>query len=68
MISGLRSNAAQVAYANSNLETKESVKNSVNVSKQGDTSRVEELKEAINSGKYRVDLKLLSEKIADELL
>ena len=41
---------------------------SMNITKQGDTSKVEQLKEAINSGEYRIDLQALSQKIADELL
>ena len=54
----------------SNFNDNKDVKNrtSVNISKQGDTSRVEQLKDAIDSGEYRVDLQALSQKIAEELL
>jgi len=54
----------------SNLTDSKDVKSraSMNITKQGDTSKVEQLKEAINSGEYRIDLQSLSQKIADELL
>ena len=54
----------------SNFNDNKDVKNrtSVSISKQGDTSRVEQLKDAIDSGEYRVDLQALSQKIAEELL
>jgi len=38
------------------------------VSKQGDTSKIEQIKESILDGTYKVDLEALSKKIADELL
>ncbi len=38
------------------------------VSKQGDTAKVDSLRESIESGEYKVDLAALSRKIADELL
>jgi len=43
-------------------------KNSINITQQGDTSKVEQLKGAINSGEYQIDLQGLSQKIAEELL
>jgi anti-sigma28 factor (negative regulator of flagellin synthesis) len=54
----------------SNFNDSKNVKNKtgVSISKQGDTSRVEQLKDAIDSGEYRVDLQALSQKIAEELL
>lgn len=69
MISQTNSSALRTAYATAFGETKDA-KQSVgtNVSKQGDTSQIEKIKEAINSGEYRVDLQALSEKIAQELL
>jgi len=56
------------AYANSFGETKESKKATANVTKQGDTSKVEQIKEALESGEYKINLQALSEKIAEELL
>ena len=38
------------------------------VSKQGDMSKVERLKEAVVAGEYKVDLQALSQRIAEELL
>ncbi|MEA2092190.1 MAG: flagellar biosynthesis anti-sigma factor FlgM, partial [Campylobacterota bacterium] len=37
-------------------------------SKQGDTSKVEQVKEALESGEYKINLEALSQKIAEELL
>lgn len=74
MISQTNSAAVRNAYASNLGEAKdvkdakvESAKPTV-VSKQGDTSKVEQIKEALNSGQYKVDLDALSELIADELL
>lgn len=69
MISQLNSAAVRDAYANSLSETKEAQKKeNANISKQGDTSKIEKIKESIESGEYKVNLQALSEKIADELL
>jgi len=38
------------------------------VSKQGDTSKIERLKNALDSGEYKINLQALSERIADDLL
>lgn len=67
------SQASGVAVANtysSNLgESKNVAQNSVtNISKQGDMSRVDKIKESVDTGAYKVDLQSLSEKIAEELL
>lgn len=40
----------------------------LNVSKQGDTSKIEAIKASIEQGDYKVDLQALAEKIADELM
>ncbi len=56
------------AYTQSSLESKESQKGATTISKQGDMSKVEKIKESLQSGEYKVDLQALSEKIADELL
>ncbi len=69
MISQTNSSAIRTAYASNFGEAKDTkeVKQTV-ISSQGDTSRVEQIKEALNSGQYKIDLDALSEMIADELL
>ncbi|MEA2073549.1 MAG: flagellar biosynthesis anti-sigma factor FlgM [Campylobacterota bacterium] len=67
MISQANSTAVRTAYPSKNDTVKEA-KQSLNVSKQGDTSKVEQLKESIGSGEYKVNIQALSEKIADSLL
>ena len=54
-------------YANKVSEAK-NTKQGVSISKQGDMSRIEQLKESINSGEYKINLDALSQKIAEELL
>ena len=69
MITQTNSAMIRNTYTNNFNDSKDvKTKASVNISKQGDTSKVEQLKEAINSGEYRIDLQTLSQKIADELL
>lgn len=69
MISQANGSALRTAYAAAFGETKDSKgTSSASVSKQGDTSKIEKIKEAIDSGEYKVDLQALSEKIAQELL
>jgi anti-sigma28 factor (negative regulator of flagellin synthesis) len=69
MISQTNSSALRTAHAATFGESKEAKgTNGTSVSKQGDTSKIEKIKEAINSGEYKVDLQALSEKIAQELL
>jgi len=69
MITQARSSSIRSAYTSSLSEPKNS-KGTVTttVSKQGDTSKIEQLKEAVVSGSYQVDLDALSKKIADELM
>ena len=69
MISQTNSSAVRTAYANNFGEAKETkdVKGAT-VSGQGDTSKIEQIKESLASGDYKVDLEALSKKIADELL
>lgn len=45
-----------------------SKKEPLTVAKQGDTSKIEKIKEAIGSGEYEINLQALSEKIAQELI
>jgi len=69
MISQVNSSAIRNAYANNFGESREvSQKQNSTISKQGDLSKIEQLKSSIESGEYKVDLQMLSEKIADELL
>ena len=49
-------------------EAKEASKKSSSVEKQGDTSKIEEIKASIQNGEYQLDIKALSAKIADEIL
>ncbi len=67
MISQVNSSAVRSAYASNFGEAKETAQNTT-VSKQGDMSKVETIKESIQSGAYKINLQALSEKIADELL
>ncbi len=56
------------AYTPSSSESKELQKSATSISKQGDMSKVEKIKESLQSGEYKINLQALSEKIADELL
>ena len=71
MISGTNSSVIRNAYASSSGGAKELTQTKETkptvVTQQGDKSRVEELKDATNSGEYKVNLNRLSEMIADEL-
>ncbi|MDY0122255.1 MAG: flagellar biosynthesis anti-sigma factor FlgM [Sulfurimonas sp.] len=70
MISQVNGSAIGRAYANNAVEQKENQKTEkqTNVSKQGDMSKIEQIKESIESGNYQINLQALSEKIAQELL
>jgi len=67
MISQLNSSMVRNAYSNNISETKDS-SSKLSISKQGDMSKVDRIKESIDAGEYKVDIQALSEKIADELL
>jgi len=69
MISKSNSSIVRATYA-SNLGESKSAKVNTNtsVSKQGDTSKIEQIKASLASGEYKVDLDALSKKIAEELL
>jgi len=69
MISQTNSAALRSAYA-SNLGESKGAKaaKSETVSKQGDLSKLDQIKESIASGDYKVDLEALSKKIAEELM
>ncbi len=69
MITQINSTMIHNTYSSNSTDSKDlKTRASVSISKQGDTSKVEQLKEAINSGEYRINLQALSEKIAEELL
>lgn len=69
MISQVNSANIRNAYANNLGEKKEvSEKSGATVSKQGDTSKVEQIKEALEAGEYKINLQALSQKIAEELM
>jgi anti-sigma28 factor (negative regulator of flagellin synthesis) len=69
MISQVNGAAIRSAYQNGETQVKNERKsNQIEVSKQGDASKVDAIKEAIEKGEYRVNLEALSQKIADELL
>ena len=68
MISQLNSSAIRSAYVSNNGEQRTEKKESINVSKQGDMSKVDKIKESLASGEYKIDLERLSNIIADELL
>lgn len=69
MISQANSGNIRNAYTNTSSENKEVSKTAgTTVSSQGDMSKVQQMKEALESGEYKVNLQELSEKIADELL
>lgn len=69
MISQVNSANIRNAYANNLGEKKEvSEKSGATVSKQGDTSKVEQIKQALESGEYKINLQALSQKIAEELM
>ena len=69
MISQVNQAGVRTAYANTLGEDKEvSKKSSATVSQQGDTSKVERIKEALESGEYKINLEALSKIIAEELM
>ncbi len=49
-------------------EAKDASKRPSTIDKQGDTSKIEQLKSSIQNGEYQLDLKALAEKIAGEIL
>ena len=67
MISQTNSSSLRGAYTNTLSEAK-ATKQSTNISKQGDISKIDRIKESLDSGEYKVDLEALSKKIAQELL
>ena len=66
MISQVGQGAIRNTYQES--EAKEASKRPSTVEKQGDTSKIEQIKGSIENGEYQLDLKALAEKIAEEIL
>lgn len=67
MISSVNSSLAKASYPEAGVKPKEQEKPAQQVSKQGDTSRIEELKASIERGEYRVDIEELAKRIAQAL-
>jgi anti-sigma28 factor (negative regulator of flagellin synthesis) len=69
MISQIGTASFGNAYASSALQdAKDTQKATKTISKQGDTSKVDRIKESLASGEYKINLEALSQKIAQELL
>ena len=66
MISKLGSVAVRNTQQDS--EVKEASKRPSTLDKQGDTSKIEQIKSSIENGEYQLDLKALAQKIAEEIL
>jgi len=66
MISQVNSGAIRSAYQNSG-QTKE-LEKPATVSSQGDTTKIDQIKQALESGEYKINIEALSQKIAEELM
>ena len=66
MISKVGSPAIRNTYQDN--EAKDASKAPRAVDKQGDISKIEQLKDSIANGEYQLDLKALANKIAQEVL
>jgi len=67
MISQLNSSSIRNAYSSNIGEARDS-SSKISVSKQGDMSKVDRIKESLESGEYKINIQALSEKIAGDLL
>jgi anti-sigma28 factor (negative regulator of flagellin synthesis) len=67
MIPSVNSSILRGAYQDQPLKTKDQEKGSQVLNKQGDTSRIDQLKSSIDGGTYRVDIESLARRIAHEL-
>lgn len=67
MISSVNSSLIRGAYQDNSVKTKEQEKSMQSINKQGDTSRIDELKASIDKGEYRVNIEALAKRIAQEL-
>ena len=68
MISNVKASMVRNSYQSGDQQQKIEKKESATVSKQGDLSKIDQIKESIEKGEYQVDLQALAEKIADDLL
>ena len=66
MISKVGSSAVRNTYQEN--EAKDASKAPRAVDKQGDTSKIEQIKDSIANGEYQLDLKALAKKIAEEIV
>jgi len=66
MISNVGSSAIRNTHQEN--EAKSASKTPRAVDKQGDTSKIEQLKDSIANGEYQLDLKALAKKIGEEIL
>jgi len=67
MISQTNTSVIRNVYPNKLNESKEPKPNAT-LTTSGDVSKIEKLKESIDSGEYKVNLQVLSERMADSLL
>lgn len=67
MISSVNGSLLKATYQEPAVKNKEQDKSAQSVTKQGDTSRIEELKASIEKGEYRVNIEELAKRIAQEL-
>ena len=71
MISQVNGAGVASAYANNSankVQKGATQRAESTISSQGDKSKVDQIKESIESGTYKIDLQALSQKIAEELL
>jgi len=68
MISNVNNSIIGSAYTNNTTLSTQKRENTATTALDQKSSRVDQLKESIDAGKYKVDLSALSEKMADELL
>jgi len=68
MISTVNSAAARSAYTNNLGDAKGAKANAKVSTKEDGTTRIEKLKESIDSGEYKVDLEAVAQKMAQDLL
>jgi len=68
MISNINSSIAGSAYMNNASSATQKKESAAATATEQKSSKVEQLKESIDSGNYKVDLSALSKKMADELL
>ncbi|QOP44069.1 flagellar biosynthesis anti-sigma factor FlgM [Sulfurimonas sediminis] len=68
MISKVNNSVLGSAYMNSTLSNTQKKESTSVTAMENKSSKVEQIKESIDSGQYKVDLSALSKKMADELL